>query len=80
MKAKIVKRSKSAFVTAGASFTLVTFDDDSKAIEVCDMHGYDYFGPLTDEQVIAFWALQGVECIAGLSCSSLSQGVVNDES
>jgi hypothetical protein len=51
----------SSFGNTYGGLHLVLGDDGQKYLRMGDCFGPDYFGPLTDEQVSAFYVLRGVQ-------------------
>jgi hypothetical protein len=56
------REKMSQFGNTYGNLSIGTGDDGKKYLEMQDCFGPDYFGPLTDEQVSAFYLLCRVEC------------------
>ncbi len=53
--------SQSPFVNTYGGLSLILGDDGQRYLEMSDCFGPDYFGPLTEEQVAAFYVLCEVQ-------------------
>lgn len=58
---RVARIKESPFGNTYGGLTLVTGEDGKRYLEMEDCFGLDYFGPLNDEQVAAFYVLCDVE-------------------